>query len=107
MGYQGLAFARPFLYTIKRGALAIVWGGDEQGRPLVVYHGTNRRVFTELNIKKTMPNGATCYVEEVRDEDKQLAVKTLYRIEGVTAESLVKESRRPTSETAPSAVRLI
>ena len=36
-----------------------------------------------------MPNGATYYVE------------------GVTAESLVKESRRPTSETAPSAVRLI
>ena len=56
---------------------------------------------------KTMPDGATYYVEEVRDKEKQLAAKTMYKIEGVSSDSLVQATVEPTSETTPSAVRLV
>lgn len=56
---------------------------------------------------KTMPDGTTYYVEEVRDKEKQLAAKTMYKIEGVSAGSLVNATVERTSETTPSAVRLI
>lgn len=73
----------------------------------LVYGTKTDKGLDGIGYLKTMTDGTTYYVEEVRDEDEQLAAKTLYKIEGVTAESLVKESRRPTSETAPSAVRLV
>lgn len=56
---------------------------------------------------KTIPDGTTYYVEEIRDKEKQLAAKTMYKIEGVSSDNLVKAIGEPTSETTPSAVRLI
>ncbi len=73
----------------------------------IVYGTKTDKGLDGIGYLKTMTDGTTYYVEEVRDEDEQLAAKTLYKIEGVTAESLIEESRRPTSETAPSAVRLV
>lgn len=56
---------------------------------------------------KTISDGTTYYVEEIRDKEKQLAAKTMYKIEGVSSDNLVKAIGEPTSETTPSAVRLI
>lgn len=56
---------------------------------------------------KTIPDGTTYYVEEIRDKEKQLAAKTMYKIEGVSSDSLIQATVEPTSETTPSAVRLI
>ena len=56
---------------------------------------------------KTISDGTTYYVEEIRDKEKQLAAKTMYKIEGVSSDSLIQATVEPTSETTPSAVRLI
>ena len=56
---------------------------------------------------KTIPDGTTYYVEEIRDKEKQLAAKTMYKIEGVSSDDLYSAAFDPTSETSPSAVRLV
>ena len=73
----------------------------------LVYGNKTERGRDTVGYLKTMPDNSTYYVEEIREKDKQLVAKTMFKIEGRTAAELVESSRRHTSETSPSAAKLV
>ena len=73
----------------------------------LVYGLKSDRNLDTIGYLKTFPDGTTYYVEEIKNRAGELAAKTMFRIEGRSSENLVEESLHHTSETSPSAVKLV
>lgn len=81
---------------------------DIVNSPNYLVYGTKTTANIDgIGYLKTMPDGTTYYVEEIRSDDGQLAAKTLYKIGGATSEDLIKESRHSTSKATPPAAKIV